>query len=115
MSKKCVDKYVPKFVQHFELPWYERDGLISYFDALKCEEFLRDTDSHFKNDHVGNFDIIHHKCRGDLLEGSYKEYKTINKEDICNWTRTHNHLVHKGTLNHLAKLASLAKWLSVRL
>ena len=26
-----------------------------------------------------------------------------------NWTRTHNHLVHKRTLNHLAKLA---KWLS---
>ena len=35
--------------------------------------------------------------------------------DDCNWTRTHNHLVHKRTLNHLAKLASLAKWLSVRL
>ena len=26
-----------------------------------------------------------------------------------NWTRTHNHLVYKRTLNHLAKLA---KWLS---
>ena len=22
----------------------------------------------------------------------------------CNWTRIHNHLVHKRTLNHLAKL-----------
>ena len=27
----------------------------------------------------------------------------------CNWTRTHNHLVHKRTLNHLVKLV---KWLS---
>ena len=27
----------------------------------------------------------------------------------CNWTQTHNHLVHKWTLNDLAKLA---KWLS---
>ena len=27
----------------------------------------------------------------------------------CNWTRTHNHLVRKGTLNHLAKLASFKK------
>ena len=27
----------------------------------------------------------------------------------CNWTRTHNHLVRKQTLNHLVKLA---KWLS---
>ena len=31
----------------------------------------------------------------------------------CNWTQSHNHLVLKKTLNHLAKLASLAKWLSV--
>ena len=23
----------------------------------------------------------------------------------CNWTRTHNHFVHKRTLNHLVKLA----------
>ena len=33
-----------------------------------------------------------------------------------NWTRTHNHLVRKRTLNHLTKLAILAilaKWLSV--
>ena len=32
-----------------------------------------------------------------------------------NWIRTHNHLVRKRTLNQLAKLACLAKWLSVRL
>ena len=30
-------------------------------------------------------------------------------------TTTHNHLVCKRTINHLAKLASLAKWLGVRL
>ena len=33
----------------------------------------------------------------------------------CNWTRTRHHLVHKRTLNHQAKLASLAKSLSFRL
>ena len=33
----------------------------------------------------------------------------------CNWTRAHNHLVHKTTLHHLAKLVSLAKWWSVLL
>ena len=31
----------------------------------------------------------------------------------CNKTRTHNHLVRKQTLKHLAKIASLAKCLSV--
>ena len=41
----------------------------------------------------------------------------INNRSLsdCNWTRTQNHLVRKRTLNHLAKLASLAKLLSVRL
>ena len=31
----------------------------------------------------------------------------------CNWIRSQNHLVRKRTLNHLAKLVSLTKWLSV--
>ena len=46
-----------------------------------------------------------------------KEFLARSRREIwslsdCNWTRTQNHLVHKRTLNHLAKLA---KWLSVRL
>ena len=32
----------------------------------------------------------------------------------CNWTRTHNHLVHKRTLNHLAKQARFVYELSGR-
>ena len=43
-----------------------------------------------------------------------KEHLARNRSDIwslsdCNGTRTHNHLVHERTLNHLAKLV---KWLS---
>ena len=30
---------------------------------------------------------------------------TINQKNNCNGTRTHNHLIRKRTLNHLAKLA----------
>ena len=49
-----------------------------------------------------------------------KELLAQNRREIwssndCNCTRTHNHLLRKWTLNHLAKLASLVKWLSVRL
>ena len=82
MSKKSVNKYVPRFAQHSELPWYERDGLLSYMVALKCEEFLKDTGSYFKTSQVVNFDIIHHECRGVPLQGSYKEYQTVNKKDM---------------------------------
>ena len=49
-----------------------------------------------------------------------KKLLVRNRSDIwnlsdCNGTWTHNHLVCKQTLNQLAKLASLAKWLSVHL
>ena len=41
------------------------------------------------------------------ISKNYQNEKLGKNE--CNWTRTHNHFVHKQTLNHLAKLA---KWLS---
>ena len=49
-----------------------------------------------------------------------KELFARNRRDVwslsdCNGTRAHNHLVRKWTLNDLASLTSLAKWLSVRL
>ena len=34
-----------------------------------------------------------------------KEMSKVGSNYTCNWIRTHNHLVHKRTLNHLAKLA----------
>ena len=46
----------------------------------------------------------------ELLARSRREISSVSD---CNWTRNHNHLVNKKTLNHLAKLVSLAKWLSV--
>ena len=42
----------------------------------------------------------------ELLARSRHELWSLSD---CNWTRTHNHLVHEQTLNHLARLA---KWLS---
>ena len=59
--------------------------------------------------------------RQQLLQVKYKwklkgdeKKNTGNWNNDCNWTRTHNHLVRKRTLNHLAKLARLrlqTKWL----
>ena len=42
----------------------------------------------------------------ELLAGNRRGIWSLND---CNWTRTHNHIVGKRTLNHLTKLA---KWLS---
>ena len=32
-----------------------------------------------------NFDIIHHECRGDALEGLYKNYQTVGNNDLKNY------------------------------
>ena len=54
-------------------------------------------------------------CISKTLTDSYGIKQKINIKNVfvnivyslsdCNWTLTHNHLVHKRTLNHLAKLA----------
>ena len=41
-----------------------------------------------------------------INDNKINDNKIIDDNDNdCNGTRTHNHLVHKRTLNHLAKLA----------
>lgn len=40
------NNYVPIYVQK-NLPWYERDGFLTWHDQCKCKEFLNDTDKHF--------------------------------------------------------------------
>ena len=49
------------------------------------------------------------------LSIAYDNMKDEGCLSDCNWTRTHNHLVRKRTINHLAKLACLIRCLSVRL
>ena len=55
-----------------------------------------------------------HSCLNvkELLAWSMHEIWSLSD---CNWAQTHIYLVHKQTLNHLAKLTSLAKWLSAHL
>ena len=46
----------------------------------------------------------------ELLARSRRHMSSLSDSNVI---RTHNYLVRKRTLNHIAKLASLAKWLSV--
>ena len=50
-----------------------------------------------------------------ILVDLLKKFKCLDQRRLseCNGTRTHNHLVCKRTLNHSAKMASLAKRFSV--
>ena len=49
-----TNNYIPKYVPD-NLEWYERDGLMTYIDMLKYDNFIKDTDSHFKKIYVINF------------------------------------------------------------
>ena len=46
-----------------------------------------------------------------LLAWNRREIRSLSD---WNWTQTHNHLVHKRTLNYLAKLTKWPAWLNVR-
>ena len=74
--KFYVNQYIPKYVEP-NLKWYERDGLLTSKDHSKYEQFERNRDTYLKNAEIFNFDIIHHLCRGDKLEGFYRQYKTV--------------------------------------
>ena len=65
MNKKVDNCFVPNFVSN-NLPWYERDGLMTWCDQVKCQEFLENTDSYFQNLEIINFDII--QSNGNLDE-----------------------------------------------
>ena len=60
-GKIFANNYIPKYAPE-DLPWYEKDGLPTYFDQSKYKEFIPDPDSAVKNTKVINFDMIHAQC-----------------------------------------------------
>ena len=48
MSKKLDNHFVPKYIPN-DLPSYERDGLMTWYDQVQCQQFLEDTEKKKKN------------------------------------------------------------------
>ena len=79
-SNKKVDNYfVPTYVPT-DLPWYKRDGLMTSYEQVKCQGFLQNTDSHFQNVEILNFDIINSNWKIDV--DKLKQYQTIDHHEI---------------------------------
>ena len=57
LTWKVDNTFVLPFVLN-DLKWFERDGLETWYRRNKCEEFLQDTDSHFKSRKNVNFHMI---------------------------------------------------------
>lgn len=74
---KCIPEYVPE-----DLPWYERDRLITYIDQMKYKDFISDPDAHVKNTQIINFQMIHAQCRGTSRTHSDKFCQTITEKDV---------------------------------
>ena len=69
----------------------------------------------FNRKATSKFQSYSHEIYMGKLRMEFSFQDNNQKISDCNGTRTDNHLVLKQTLNHLTKLANLAKWLSFHL
>ena len=74
---KVDNTFVPKFIPS-NLKWYEHDGIDTWYLRNKCNRFLEDTNSHFKNRKIVNFDIINN-CE---TKQTLKQDNTIDHDEI---------------------------------
>lgn len=90
-NKSILDsKYVPKCAGDYNKRlWYEKD-LMEYFDYCDYIDMTNDPTKYFEQKRLVNFDIIHYEFREDPLQGTYKNYQTINKNDIKEYPKIEN-------------------------
>lgn len=84
-AKKFLNNYLPEYISD-SLPWFERDGLMTYIDKLKYDSFVKELDSHFGNMQIINFDIIHKQARGiEISDNELRKYKTTDNSRLGNY------------------------------
>ena len=100
----------------FKKRWNFSYNFLTFFDKVMTKRKYFDKTTVFLT--VCSYHVTYTFQSESTLRGclSVKELLAQSRGEIwslgdCNWTRTHNDLVHKRTLNHLDKLA---KWFSVR-
>ena len=72
--------YVPTKVK----PRTAYDTLDDTLNRMTFNEIINNSDYHFENTYITNFDLIHHDCRGDPLEHTKEYYETISYEKLNN-------------------------------
>ena len=94
MDNVFVLKYVPN-----DLKQYEKDGLGTWYRQNKCEEFLSDTDAHFKRRTIINFDII----KNDVGKNKLKQYQTIDHDEIKNYPPHFQYQIRSSIFRNLTR------------
>ena len=82
VSKKVDNRFIPNYVAN-NLPWYKRDGLMTWYDEGKCRDFLENTDEHFETLKIINFDIIN--SNGQIDNKKLREYQTCDHQETMNY------------------------------
>ena len=84
MMAQKIYVYIPKFVPN-NLPWYERDGLNTWYEQNKCNDFLEDPDKRFENLQINNFDLIFNKEKLDSQK--IEQYDTTDHKEIMGYPK----------------------------
>ena len=71
--------FIPTYIPD-NLKWFECDGLETWYRKNNCNEFLEDTDSHFRSRLIVNFDMITNDEKLD--PETIKQYRTVDHEEI---------------------------------
>ena len=81
MAKKVDNTFIPKLISN-NVPWFDRNGLNTWYEQNKCNEFLENTDHHFENLQIINFDLIFNEDK--LSNQKIKQYQEIDHKEIRN-------------------------------
>ena len=83
----AVNNYISEYMPD-DLPWYERDVLMTDLGKLKRDEFLKNPDKHFREKKIINFSIIYKSICGEKIsEIDLKNYERIKDERVREYPR----------------------------
>ena len=88
--------YVPD-----NLKWFERDGLETWYRKNKCDNFLEDTDSHFKSTRIVNFDMIRNGTKLDLEK--IKQYQTIDHDEMKKFPEKYHQQIYSSIFRNVER------------
>ena len=102
-KKNVAMKYVPDFVPN-DLKQYERDGLLTSYDQMKCERFLEDVNNHFANTKIVNFELINKWLKGEeVSEGTLRNYQAVQKAEVFGYPIKEREKIMLAALNSSVK------------
>ena len=101
-----MNAYIPKFVPK-DLPLYEKNGVMTWYDQGQCKDFLRDTDKRFREGKIINFDIIWREHRGEEVpKDLLQEYQTIMDKSISEYPASDQEKILSSLLKLIRKTFS---------